>query len=455
MSATEPPASNRIPEITLSALWNEQRFTAPLTTVDGRRVEIVHRGSWTHGFGPDFRDAMILLDGRELVTGSIEIHLKTGQWREHGHHVDPRYDTVILHIVLDHDGTETRRADGALVPTAALPIDDQARRELTTRAIDWTLVGGDVCAEGLTRDRPQEVRAILEHLGDIRLASKSARLEARLTDLPPGDVLFLELFDGLGFSANREPMRAVASRLPLGDLDLVLATVPANQRIDLTRGLLFGIAGFLPLSPSDANMARLSADETARAEQFWRDHGTAWHNAVLSPTSWTRGRVRPANHPTHRLAAGAAIFANADAGLVAALLTPLRNGTDPIAAIQRLATWNGESGIGSDRANSLVVNALIPFALALAEQTGDQVLSEQAALAWERLPPGESNEVTRRALQQVAGAARLTKLTARAQQGLIHLDSTLCSPRRCYECPVAQRVVGVSGVLNEATGDGR
>ena len=91
---TAMTAHGHTPEIALSAAWQAQRFTGPLRTVDGRVVEVVHRGTWTHGFGPDFRDAMILLDGRELRAGSVEVHLRTGAWAVHGHHLDPRYDDV-------------------------------------------------------------------------------------------------------------------------------------------------------------------------------------------------------------------------------------------------------------------------------------------------------------------------------------------------------------------------
>jgi len=88
--------SGRVSELSLSAAWNSQCFATAMRSVDGRTVEVIHRGTWTHGFGPDFRDAMILLDGRDLLTGSIEIHLTTGAWREHGHHLDPRYDNVLV-----------------------------------------------------------------------------------------------------------------------------------------------------------------------------------------------------------------------------------------------------------------------------------------------------------------------------------------------------------------------
>jgi hypothetical protein len=431
----------RISEISLSAAWRDQRFAVPMRTVDGRVVEIVHRGTWTHGFGPDFRDAMILLDGRELRTGSIEIHLTTGAWREHRHHLDPRYDDVILHVVLRHDGAETRRADGALVPVVELGIDTNALSLVVTSEVDWRRVGGEVCAETLSRERPADIRSILQRLGDVRLAAKSARLEARLTAAPPGEVLYQEILDGLGFAANREPMRGVAARLPLFDLELQLGAVSADRRLETARGLLFGVAGFLPLSPADAAFARLSPYDADAAERSWRDTGSAWHELQLPATAWTRARVRPANHPALRLSAAAVLVARARGGLVATLLSPLQQGTDPVKGLRELATWDGETGLGEDRAVGIVVNALLPFALALAEQTGDTKLADGASAAWERLPPAEANEITKRALRQVAGSARLPGLGARGQQGLIHLDGALCSPRRCYECPIAERVL--------------
>ena len=90
------PRSPSIPEIAVSAAWHEQRLTAPLRTVEGELVEIIHRGTWSHGFGPDFTDALILFNGRELRSGSVEVHLKTSAWAVHGHHIDPRYDSVLV-----------------------------------------------------------------------------------------------------------------------------------------------------------------------------------------------------------------------------------------------------------------------------------------------------------------------------------------------------------------------
>ena len=440
----------QIPEIALSQAWHEQRFATPLQTITGRTVEIIHRGLWSHGFGPDFRDALLLFDGHELCAGGVEVHVRTTAWKQHGHHLDPRYNEVVLHVVHRHDGGETRRLDGALVPIVELgPVLATPLALNTPDTADWNRFGGEVCAPELARREPAAIRAILVRLGDLRLATKAARLEARLTAEPPAETLYQEVWDGLGYRANREPMRALATLLPLAALEAALAAVAPHNRIALARGLLFGAAGFLPLAPSDAAFARLTPAAVAAAEAMWEEFGRGWHDQALAPTAWTRARVRPANHPAARLATAAALVAVAHdhGGLPAALLAPLRAGSDPVVALRQLAVGHDAPGLGDDRAAAIVANGLIPFALALAEQTGEFALTDGAARAWERIPAAEPNEVTRRAQRQIGGEARLGPLGGRGQQGLIQLDTTLCAPRRCFECPIAHRV------LAEATSD--
>jgi hypothetical protein len=437
VAALDPPLD--ILEIAISHAWHDRTIPDELTTTDCRAVRVIHRGSWTHGLGPDFRDAMIEFDGRSLVTGSVEMHRQTSGWRDHGHDRDPRYNDVILHVVLQNDALETRRLDGGLVPTVVVPGELVVLSESSTQ--DWTRVGGTVCAEDLAHRSPEIIRSVLWRLGDIRLAAKSARLEARLSAIEPAEVLYQELWDGLGFSTNREPMRLLASTLPLAALERTLSTVAIDRRLHVSRGLIFGVAGFLPLSPNDAGFALLSPAEVERLEEMWHAHGSPWRHETLSPLAWTRARVRPANHPVARLAAGAAIIANATGGLASTLLSEIRSSSDPAQLLRKLSASPPEVMIGEDRACAIVANGLIPFALALAEHTGDFQLSEATSQVWERLPSAGNNEVTRRARRQVAGSSRLPGLRSRGEQGLIHLDSTLCAPRRCRECPIAALVI--------------
>jgi hypothetical protein len=427
-------------EIAVSRAWHDGRFGDLMVTTDGRSVRVIHRGTWSHGAGPDFRDAMVEFDGQTLATGSIEIHLRSSGWTQHRHHVDPAYNDVILHLVLCSDPFVTRRSGGGIVPVIELDRSMLDTVEPVT-AVDWSRFGGAVCAEQLTRDAPRAVRAILWNLGDRRLAAKSARFEARLTGSPPSEALYQELWDGLGFSANRIPMRMLAERIPLSSRESTLAFVPTATRIRLAQALVFGVAGFIPFAPADQSMANLSAIDVIEIERLWREYGAPWRDLTLPATAWTRAGVRPANHPVRRLVSGAALLAT-PAGLVASTLEPFRSNLDPVEHLQRLSSVGGVSTLGHERTISLIGNIVIPFALALAEHTNDTELSAAASGTWERLTSAESNAITRRAQRQVAGRARLTGLGFRGQQGLIHLDQTLCSPRRCYECPIAAAVMG-------------
>lgn len=432
------PDAHRPSEHEFAAWWHQHGAALRLQTTTGDAVEVVYRGDWSHGTGPDFANAMVLFRGRELRTGAIELHLATSGWRTHGHDRDPAYDRVILHLVLHDDGAETRTATGTLVPVAVAPCDPKELEALASeRAATWTRFGGECCAEEFARSRPSALVAILHDLGDRRLAGRVARLSGAMTLRAPAEVLWEEVLDGLGYAQNRDPMRALAERLPAGALVNAMNGVPVVDRVAAVRGLLFGVAGFLPLAPTDASFASLQPAEVADLERSWAGMAGAWGALRLAPTQWVRARVRPANHPATRLSTAAGLVAASDGDLLQVLASRLRGGDDPVDVLRELATEGGGAPLGEDRAVALAANGVIPLLIALAGETGDLELEDAASRAWERLPAGGENEVTRRARRQVSGDVALRGLGMRGQQGLIHLDGTLCAPRRCFECPVA------------------
>jgi hypothetical protein len=439
-ATTQMTKVNQPPEIAISRWWRFVRFDGPLVTTEGVSMQVVFRGDWSHGLGPDFAGAMIALESGELLSGSIEIHRHASDWRNHGHDRDPAYNDVILHAVLEDDGVPTRRADGKLVPVVVLPVRDEDLHQPDWGDGSWAAVGGEVCAEQLVSINPALVRQAIWELGDRRLAAKTARIEAQLSGEEPAGVLYRELLDGLGYSANRGPMRQLASIAPIGVLVALQSTVDESDREHLMLAVLLGASGFLPLSPQLAEASCLNPDDLAAVELLWTRHGGAWRQSRMAPSAWKVTRVRPANHPVRRIAAAAILVARMLGGIVFEITEAIRSGSSLDEVLSEMSMWNGENLLGKGRATEIVTNSLIPFALALAEHTGDAALAEAASSYWERLPGGESNAVTRRALKQVAGNARLAGLGARGMQGLIHLDTTLCGPRRCFECPVAHLV---------------
>ena len=74
--------------------------------------EIVSYGNRNGASGPDFINAAISMAGLKWY-GNIEMHVRSSDWKKHGHHNDEAYDNVILHVVWIHDMDPT---DGKRYP---------------------------------------------------------------------------------------------------------------------------------------------------------------------------------------------------------------------------------------------------------------------------------------------------------------------------------------------------
>ena len=87
----------------LQYIWQFQYFNrSNLQTANGEALQIIFPGKLNKDQGPDFLNAQIKIDNT-ILAGSIEIHLKTSHWNDHGHQNDRNYKNVILHAVFDND----------------------------------------------------------------------------------------------------------------------------------------------------------------------------------------------------------------------------------------------------------------------------------------------------------------------------------------------------------------
>lgn len=423
-------------ELAMCAAWNGG-LTRSLTTRAGQPVTVIFPGHWSHGFGPDFADAMLQFGASGFTTGAVEIHTRASDWTAHGHHLDERYNDVVLHIVTIDDLPETRRADGQLVPVAVLAIADDVLFAIDRRLPDiWSELGGSVCAADLTAREPERIRAALHRLGDARLAGKVAMFEGELAEDPPDVVLLRWLLDGFGYTENRAPMRQLAGTLarfglgkrPFDDTELA--------------AVCLGVGGFLPLSPAEAHLGAMHPDRRAEVERRWWAIRDIYDAEIMPATAWHVGRTRPANHPVARLIQAACLLGATGGAPVGAVLDIVRAGGSAVEALRRWSSPPGNPPLGASRAIAIVASTVIPFSLAYAAHTDDPDLEDAAARAWADIPAAEWMRPARRALRQVTGGTRpLRGLGERGHQGLLHLDRSLCTPRRCYECPIAAEVV--------------
>ena len=93
----------------LHYVWQFKKFDfTNLKTTIGENVTIIKVGDYTQLAGPDFFNAQIEIDNQKWA-GNIEIHIKSSDWYVHNHERDSNYDSVILHVVWEHDAVIFRK----------------------------------------------------------------------------------------------------------------------------------------------------------------------------------------------------------------------------------------------------------------------------------------------------------------------------------------------------------
>jgi len=431
-----------------------------VATTDGRLVRVVSAGWHRPGEGPDFGGARIEMGGAEM-SGDIEIELRADGWYAHGHHLDPRYAKVILHVYLEPNtsGRTTTTIDGRQVPQLCLsdipvhispPAKDSRGRSIT-------VVPEGRCGCGPQDGRsPREVLTLLGAAGDWRLLAKSVRLDDTLS-ADGADTMFYEgLMTALGYRAYKVEFRRLARQLPYSLVRSVVADAPPGEDgVELLRAVYLGSAGLLPSATSD--------DEyVVRLNSFWERL-----QPVLPPSNpeyyaWRRSGVRPVNRPERRLAAAAAlVLRDIKPGIAAQWIDRIRTAGLERHAPRRFIDalmvdadgyWkerygfdiagrsSGQRLVGQSRASEILVNAVLPAALALARREEDEPLRSRVLSVYSRMPRGDWNSVTKLMRDRLFpdGLPRSKyRLGARHQQGMLQVYSDWCSGNPgCIDCPM-------------------
>ena len=93
-------------EAFLQYVWQHGLMGRRLVSTDGRLVEVIRVGDINRDAGPDFFNARISVEGIEWV-GNVELHVRTSDWKAHRHSQDKAYNSIILHVVFEHDAEIT------------------------------------------------------------------------------------------------------------------------------------------------------------------------------------------------------------------------------------------------------------------------------------------------------------------------------------------------------------
>ncbi|MCL4535855.1 MAG: DUF2851 family protein [Bacteroidetes bacterium] len=427
--------------------WSQRRYgAASLQTTGGQPLGVVYPGRWCRTPGPDFRDAVLVIND-EICHGDVEVHNCASAWRGHGHHLQSAYNRVVLQVVLEMDsGEDAYTEDGRRVPTV----------QLGPYPIDTGYLPPPTCPEAAAQWDVPSLAACVERLGQDRVLGRAARLEAEMALQPPDQVLYEALCEALGYNRNPAPFRELARRLPLAVLEAAVCGRPAAERSTLLAALLLGQSGLLPSQRPiagdriEGSGPRSGYSYSSGAEQTWRTLSARWELEPLSWRAWRFAQVRPENWPTRRVAAAAWIVGrHLERGLLETICAAVQAGP---AALEKELVGGSEMPywethydfgrpkrsshlIGRARGGELAVNAAIPMAYAWGQRQDDAALCE-AALSTLRWYPGRGeNELTRYVRREVLQTA--FPQTACRQQGLLHLYHRWCREKDCDECPIS------------------
>jgi hypothetical protein len=446
-------------------LWVERPFaSSALRTVDGRTVEIIEKGVRNNDAGPDFLNALVKVD-EQLKRGDVEIHPVAGDWYAHGHHRDPKYNRVILHVVTLNCPAvfRTVNAAGELIPT--LNMDDYLEKSAEELEQEMQADSPPLVKEcALSRQNSTVIRHVIEKAGDVRFSIKSDRYLEGLATQSWDQLFYLSLLEALGYAKNQIPFRRLAEILPVDHIWSLIWNDPGELALLKSEAYLFGAAGLLPSQVCGESLPLPLYIN--KLEELWLDFPLRQKIVPMKAAAWQFFRLRPANFPSRRVAAAAAFICQfRDIGFVDTFAKVMNNSEASAKALihelESMFILNGQGFwadhfsfdderhlqpvefalLGSERARDIVINIVLPGMFAFARESSDGRLQNTIREIYKKYPRHTPNELTRLMSRQLFGVEQKAKIvnSARLQQGLIQLSKEICQPDQCDLCLKSQR----------------
>ena len=455
----EPNVSTyNIPEFLLHDIWQYQRIRKDhLKTTDDRSVEIIRQGTPNLDSGPDFLNATILIDGIKWH-GAVEIHISSKDWYRHKHHQDPRYNNTILHLSLLNDlhTGNLRRQDGSLIPELILlPLLKSSLRSLIYH--NAVNPSSPLACSGQLHLVPESVKMDwASTLSKERLSRRRRQVSDVYLNIPETDsILHSYLFKALGYDKNSEAMAELAKRIPLS------ISRQLNSSLEL-EALHFGVAGLLPNKNECFSMPAEESTYTRQLIDVFMQLQRTYEVPTMHPGSWLFFRLRPANFPPLRIAQattwlskGSLLYHDPLGKLSQAINQP-----KPLAALfdllqctpsnfwrthyhfRKKATLSNRI-LGKQRLIKLIINALIPLLLFIADQNDDINFEKRIMDTLKSIPP-EDDYVTRLFRKE-----NLQPSNSIMSQGIHELYASFCKPLQCLRCDIGKHLIQTDKSNNE------
>jgi hypothetical protein len=326
------------------------------------------------------------------------------------------------------------------------------------RTLPETLRGK--CSAPLRELDEPALSRLLDQAARVRLENKAAQFRARAKDAGWEQALWENLFRALGYKHNVWPMQHLAEQRPR--LLAPMGNTASGRQADIPFALQARLLGMSGLLPHELTRAQKSSDSYLRRvwDFWWRERDT-FSDGILPRAAWKYHGLRPANHPSRRLALAAHWLARPDfiSGIEswiasekseAALMDVLQAGPDDFWSWH----WTFKSArlkkpqplLGTARATDLAVNVILPWLWIRAVEGDNAKIRDEVERRFFGWPASEDNSLLKLARQRLLGTSSTKKFrTAAAQQGLIQIVRDFCEHTNatCDYCKFPELVRGL------------
>jgi hypothetical protein len=475
-----------IDETYLYSIWLSFWDRLELKTKNSDKIEVLNSGEMNTSDGADFTDARIKINGK-ILRGDVEIHLKASDWKNHKHHIDERYNTVILHVVAndDTDNGFVYTVSGRGVLTAEISNINEFSKAIKR--------GERIKCYASNRNVPMDEKLKwIKKLGLTRLFFKARNLSERLAEIvdenfflvaeSPSDyfpthksyslfqlshkfvwdqLLYEKVMEALGYSKNKEPFQKLARNLTLKFIaDNSFAHTYERQILKI-QSILFGVAGFI-----EHYKGKRSDAETKvflnEMEKEWLEVKKNYRRELLRYSEWKFSSTRPANSPIFKLSGASKIvwkiihedfFAKMN-DIITSKLKPIEKAKHLVELfrVKSEGYWEnhynfgGSSrvktgfAIGTSKASEIVVNGVLPLMLTFARIFNNRVIENGVIEIYKNFPGLSPNWITSKIEDELLLGKFKISSSALMHQGGVQLYKFYCSNSLCKACAIGNRL---------------
>lgn len=416
----------------LHFIWKLQLFsTKKIRSTKGETISIESTGFQNFNTGPDFLNAKIEING-QLWAGNVEIHVNSSDWYVHNHEIDENYDSVILHVVWEHDVEVFRKTNKSI---ATLELKNyisktvlQNYSQLFNENKKWIN-----CEKSIATVNKFKLSHWFERLYFERLEQKSEQVQQLLKNSNNNweTTLFALLAKNFGLKINSEAFLNFAN-----SFDFSILRKVSNNLVQL-EALFFGQAGLL-----------LNTYESAYFETLKKEYAYLQVKFKITPISTGQVqffRLRPNNFPTIRLSQLASIY-HLHQNLFSEIIEiQTVEGFYKLLNVSTSSFWESHYTFEKESKRSikkltksfidlLLINTIIPIKFMYLKSLGKTDFSELLAII-EAVKPEKNTIVSK------FNDLKINAKNAFETQALLQLKNQYCSKKLCLQCEIGKELL--------------